>query len=687
MPRKDSEKIALRTIRPSVADSSASASNPSQSTSESTSSDPRLKHRADKGRDLGPLVSKRRRVPVSITRNACVNCKKARAKCDGNTPCSRCTTRPETSPCVYEAHIKHAKEELLKQIRELRDKNRLSERIFKTLQLGEKTPDILRALGNGDSIESIAESLGHPATEEQDGFSPIGSPSSLLGGSEYELGAQITSGFSWTTVTRESATLDHLFQLYFAWVHPVSTLFIEGHFVDSYGRQSQACCSSPLVNAMCALACHYHTQSEDSELDSDQLGIHFAEAFLAGFEPDDKSITTIQAAAVMFLVELGRGFGLRASSYLRLATESIAELSASSNDVLPSVLKKTIQGIRCLNVEWAQVTFQLPLILGFCDVENTPDENASHDELPWYFYRYEGDRCPAWPSHLATTNREKVKLISIINNVSMMICSPLSTTITARQVLEQYREFATWRAALPPILGDAETRTETLPHVLSLLILYDYSIVQLLSPLLELEGFPSSLVDEVVWSRAQHALLLLERHYRLHYTCRYQPALQMFVVLNICHLIARFFPAKPTNDPSIKDGSEAVTIGVEVLHESNVGFPAAGALQELLRRSAAACSLKLPPGLNDLLTPQGNVRPAHSYNDFIDVCTRPSYHQPLWGVRRKFNSNFAEDWYNQSPEFGFRLPQQGQQSLRELQSQPDRSIQYLMQIRNLLNKN
>lgn len=161
----------------------------------------------------------------------------------------------------------------------------------------------------------------------------------------------------------------------------------------------------------------------------------------------------------------------------------------------------------------------------------------------------------------------------------------------------------------------------------------------------------------------------------------------MFVVLNICHLIARFFPAKPANNPSIKDGSEAVTIGIEVLYESSIGFPAAGALQELLRRSAAACSLKLPQSLDDLLTPQGNVRRAHSYNDFIDVCTRPSYHQPLRSVREKFDGNFAEEWYNQSPEFGLRLPQRGQQSLRELQSQPDRSIPYLMQIRNLLNTN
>lgn len=161
----------------------------------------------------------------------------------------------------------------------------------------------------------------------------------------------------------------------------------------------------------------------------------------------------------------------------------------------------------------------------------------------------------------------------------------------------------------------------------------------------------------------------------------------MFVVSNICHLIARFFPAKPNNDPAIKDGSEAVAIGLEALQESNIGFPAAGALQELLRRSAVASSVRLPPSFDNLRTPQGTARPMYSYDDFINVCTRLSYRQSLWGLREKFDSNFAEDWYGQSPEFGFRLPQPDLQSLREQQRERDRGIPSLMQIGNLLNRN
>ena len=62
-------------------ESCASASNPSQSTSESTGSDPR-RPCVDKDipAESSSSSSKHRRVPGSVTRNACLNCKKARTK-------------------------------------------------------------------------------------------------------------------------------------------------------------------------------------------------------------------------------------------------------------------------------------------------------------------------------------------------------------------------------------------------------------------------------------------------------------------------------------------------------------------------------------------------------------------------------------------------------------------------------
>jgi hypothetical protein len=82
--------MSFRKIRPSNFADSASPSTPSQSTSESTGNDPGHLRRAETDIDAGNIstaatqagnsTSKRRRVPESVTRNACLNCKKARAK-------------------------------------------------------------------------------------------------------------------------------------------------------------------------------------------------------------------------------------------------------------------------------------------------------------------------------------------------------------------------------------------------------------------------------------------------------------------------------------------------------------------------------------------------------------------------------------------------------------------------------
>ncbi|KFY91993.1 hypothetical protein V498_05198 [Pseudogymnoascus sp. VKM F-4517 (FW-2822)] len=502
------------------------------STFGSTDSDLR-NNLADKARDLEPLLSE-----------CCLGCGRARAKGDGKKPFTCSNARADAGSWVYDVQTD---EKLMKYIHELRAEDKLNNRIFKALQSDDQTY-VLYALRNGESLESIDEGLDRALVGEESS-SPIDSLDFSFGGCDCDEDQRF--GYSWTNVAHDSTLLHHLFQLYFAWVHPVYTLFSEGHFVESYKGYKHQHCSSLLVNALCALACHYHTPSEDDEVDYNQLGIQFADAFHASFEPGDKSMTSIQATAVMFLVGIARGSGLRASAYLRLASDNIAEISSSA-----------------LTTSWRNMA---DLSLG------------------------------------------------------------------------------EWR---PHIIGDVEASSQALPHILSLLILYDYSIVHLLRPLLDLEGFPSMPVEEVAWTHAQHALFLLEGHYRTHYTCRHQAVLQMFAMSNICGLIARFFPTKSTKDSAVKDGPDAIALGLEILQESNISFPVAGAIQELLRREAVGSSVELP--LGHLLASPRSSPPTYSYGDLMDVCTRPSYRQQWWHVREKFDKELAEDWYRQGPEYGFK---------------------------------
>ena len=356
--------------------------------------------------------------------------------------------------------------------------------ILQALCTDEKVPEILDRLQNGETYESIVDWLGRAPLDDFETLSPRLSQHSTFDASDHEMGG-VSSNFKWTSVTSNTAILDHLFQLYFAWIHPVHTLFSEGHFVDSYKRQSERYCSSDLVNAICSMACHLHSPADGDEFEFEQLGTEFSEAVCSNIDPDDKSIATIQAFAVMFLVECARGQGLRASSYLQVATSILLSVDYHQNEWPAEVWRNTVRGVRNLNVlvkeasfpvltnksrEWAQMTFQVPPDIKSVPYHEVEENDEEIDAAKWYFYRYVNDQCPAWPGLLATTNREKSKLTLIIQDVVTMMYTHYGPQLTASNLLQQYSRLVAWREELPSVIGNIENNNgQALPHVLSLL--------------------------------------------------------------------------------------------------------------------------------------------------------------------------------------------------------------------------
>jgi hypothetical protein len=271
-------------------------------------------------------------------------------QCDGKTPCKRCATRTGTPECIYEIHIKHAKEELVQQIKDLKAKDHLTKRIFQALSTDEKVPEILDRLKNRETYESIVEWLHPNPLEDSEMLSPRVSQHSASEVSDQEVGESNADKFRWTSVTTNLTVLDHLLQLYFAWIHPVHTLFSESHFLENYRRRVDRYCSTILVNALCAMACHLHVTAEADEIDFAQLGEGFSDAVRASIDPEDTSVTTIQAFAVMFLVDTARGHGLRASSYLKVATGGISRAAYHEIEGFQEVWRNTVRGVRNLNV-------------------------------------------------------------------------------------------------------------------------------------------------------------------------------------------------------------------------------------------------------------------------------------------------------------------------------------------------
>jgi hypothetical protein len=362
----------------------------------------------------------------------------------------------------------------------------LTEQILQALSTDEKVEEILHALKNGDSYESIVERLGRSPIEDLDTMSPRTSQHSTFDVSDHEMGGTSVST-NWTTVTSDKAVLDHLFQLYFAWIHPVHTLFSEGRFVDSYQQQSEDYCSSVLVNAICAMACHLHSAADADEVDYVRLADDFSDAVRNTINSEDRSVTTIQAFAVMFLVDCSRANGLRASSYLRVAINSLPNVDYQESEGFTDVWKHTVRGVQNLNVlvfglshsrciqtnrpsEWAQMTFQVPAKVDYATLDAAEENDLKLDDARWYYYRFVNDQCPAWPGLLATTNREKAKLIAIIQDVATMLYSQQGPRLSAHHVLQQYGRFVAWEEHLPKVIGDIENNnSQALPHVLSLL--------------------------------------------------------------------------------------------------------------------------------------------------------------------------------------------------------------------------
>lgn len=134
-------------------------------------------------------------------------------------------------------------------------------------------------------------------------------------------------------------------------------------------------------------------------------------------------------------------------------------------------------------------------------------------------------------------------MIDIIDDDVTMMYNHPGPQITTIQVLQQLDRFAAWNDGLLAEIADvAGENGRAYSHVLSLLILYSNSVVQLLRPLLDLEGFPVELVEDTIRNHAQQGLFFFEEHYQLGYTSQYQPTLQMFATLHLIDVVARFFP-------------------------------------------------------------------------------------------------------------------------------------------------
>lgn len=137
----------------------------------------------------------------------------------------------------------------------------------------------------------------------------------------------------WTKVCSSHAFILHLFHLYFTWIHPVHMLFGESDFKSDFQTRGKTHCSSSLVNAICAMACHLLEAEQATSRSETELKLvrdGFLNEALASLSPENyHHLTSIQTFAIIYLAEMSDGRANSAYPYLRSATDY---LNASKPD-------------------------------------------------------------------------------------------------------------------------------------------------------------------------------------------------------------------------------------------------------------------------------------------------------------------------------------------------------------------
>lgn len=298
------------------------------------------------------------------------------SQCDGGTPsCSTCTAVYRTE-CFYDQDSDHRRKGALKRdIQSLQQRNDALDVIVASLRALPESDSInlLHSLRSDDNNEGIAASLQTnvrlphsfgPQTLESEFVQHMTHPSPVRAQSD---GASSDSTFSpphlrpthedhptgggilyqnpslWFRSPQDPEFIEHLFELYFTWVHPFYQPFSQDRFLGDFKRGETGHCSALLVNAIAAFACHYSDRTaaradpEDPQSAGDQF---FAEAKRLLDMDEKPSLTMVQALGIMSWRETSHGRDSNGYQYtgrcLRVALEMGLHLSVMSSSLRPA---------------------------------------------------------------------------------------------------------------------------------------------------------------------------------------------------------------------------------------------------------------------------------------------------------------------------------------------------------------
>lgn len=559
--------------------------------------------------------------------SACIPCRRRKSKCDGALPsCSTCTAVYRTE-CYYDADSDHRRKAALKRdIQSLQQQNDALDVIVASLRsLPEAEAVILLHSLRGDSsIDLVAASLradvrlphsyalqtleadltlSRSATSttsfENGTYASMRSQDQSSDDSQ-ALSGDATPGDTpavWFRTPQDAELVEHLMNLYFAWIHPFYHFFSQDQFLHDMGRGRTNFCSAMLVSALLAYACHYsdRPQARTDPNNPNTAGDHFfAEAKRILDRDQTSCLTTVQALGIMALRECSHGRDGNGYKYAGMCVRMALELGLH--------LSVVGSGLRSADVEarkitfWAAFNLETICSVGFgrlsqlpraaADIQK-PSANDRSESLPWEPYVDTNFM-------LSPTVEQPARPMLFIDQLSQLseLSSDMVNTfyapqerLTSRGLAATYAQYQEWYQKLPAAFC---LQNGPLPHVLVLHMYYYACVLHLFRPYIKLDLRGAGLYPRDTCTFCANEISSLVNVLRNIYGLRRVPLAVTWLLLSAStiHLL---------NLPS-ESASTHLCQGMHDLQAISVNHQFAAKCVDIVRALAAKWNIPLPEG-------------------------------------------------------------------------------------------
>lgn len=577
-------------------------------------------HRDDQHPPQGEVKTSKRR----CVQSACVPCRKRKSKCDGGTPvCATCTAVYKTE-CFYDpesdarrqkagssaAFTTGIKRDAASIVTSSGDSTSGADFLITSLQ---KLPedhiqDLISHIRKDPKadIAALAESwrssvalpssspldvhslesdlsllLGKPAVtltgeSRHYGHSAslglVAEEESFSGGQARTGSVQIErQGTTWTTVTNDLAFVEKLLSLYFTWSHPFYVLFSRECFYKDFRAGRDKYCSSLLVNAICAYACHLtddpagRTEPSNFRTSGDHF---FKEARRLLFEDESPCLTTVQALCILSMREPSTGRESSGFGYNGRCIRMCIEMGLHLKDNASPALGLTPSEVEVRKVTfWGCFTVDAVYSIAVGRISQLPRAAITLDkpileEAPGV---PEGFPAPTRAQPGVVTTRmflqEFTSLSELINDNNYMFYGPRDR-LTSAKLLDCYNKYQAWYARLPLALT-LNGRKQVEPHILVLHMLYHTIIVHLFRPFLKVDLMHSDVRPRDICIDQANRVASLLRTYRQFYDLRVAHLIIPHILLTTCIVHLLFSKESRTSYENLVEGLH----GLEEVHE------------------------------------------------------------------------------------------------------------------------